>query len=77
MINKQFGAMRPHTRQMIRTIADDRMGLFPLLFMIYQMPNCDAIFQRMIENKIIGEKLGQALGDCNHDLPSLLRKIMV
>ena len=76
MIQKQFGAMRPQTRHMIRTIADERMGLFPLLFVIYQRKDCDAIFKRMIELKITGEKLGQALGDCNHDLPMLINRIM-
>ena len=68
--------MRPNTRYMIQKIADGRFGLMPLLYMIYQQPNCDLIFQRLIDNKIIGEKFGQVLGECHHDLPTMINNIM-
>ena len=76
MINKQMGMMQPNTRMMIQKIADGRPALFKILFLLYQSPRCNEIFQRMIDNKITGEKFGQALGDFHHDLPLLVNHIM-
>ena len=76
MINKQMCVMRHNTGQMIQTIADGRPAIFKILFLLYQSPRCDEIFQKLIDNKITGEKFGQALGDFHHDLPSFVNHIM-